>query len=54
MTDVEVEASGHVVTIRLNRPARRNAVTTAMYAQLADEFGKADAAAEARSVRSGA
>ncbi len=38
---------GHVVAITLDPAERRNAVTTAMYAQLADEFGKADAAAEA-------
>ncbi len=45
MSDVEVWSDGDVVTIRLNRPHKRNAITTAMYAQLADELGKADGAA---------
>ena len=45
MTDVEVEASGDVVTIRLNRPAKRNAITTAMYARLAEELRRANDAA---------
>ena len=45
MTDVEVETAGDGVTIRLNRPAKRNAITTAMYAQLADELGRANDAA---------
>lgn len=45
MSDLEVSADGDVVTLRLNRPAKRNAITTAMYAQLADELAKADGAA---------
>lgn len=38
MTEIEVSADGDVVTIRLNRPEKRNAITTAMYARLADEL----------------
>lgn len=45
MSDLEVLADGDVVTIRLNRPQKRNAITTAMYAQLAEELTKADDAA---------
>jgi enoyl-CoA hydratase/carnithine racemase len=45
MTDLQITADGDVVTIRFNRPEKRNAITTAMYAQLADELRKADEAA---------
>lgn len=43
MTDNQVEAfrAGDVLTIRLNRPEKRNAITTAMYVRLADEFERA-------------
>jgi enoyl-CoA hydratase/carnithine racemase len=44
MSDVEVLRTDDVLTIRLNRPAKRNAITTAMYAHLADELADADAA----------
>ncbi len=45
VTVIEVIAAGDVVTIRLNRPEKRNAITTAMYAQLADELAKTEGAA---------
>jgi enoyl-CoA hydratase/carnithine racemase len=45
MSDLEVLADGDVVTIRFNRPEKRNAITTAMYAQLAEALTKADDAA---------
>jgi enoyl-CoA hydratase/carnithine racemase len=47
MNEIEVVRTGDVVTIRLNRPEKRNAITTAMYAHLADELGKTDGAAVA-------
>ncbi len=53
-TDIEVVADGEVVTIRLDRPEKRNAITTAMYARLADEFSKADADGAAVVVLTGA
>ena len=34
--DVEVDSADGVVTIRFNRPAKRNAMTSAMYATIAD------------------
>ena len=45
MNEIEVISDGDVVTIRLNRPEKRNAITTAMYAQLADALAKTDGAA---------
>jgi len=45
MSLIEVVRTDDVVTIRLNRPEKRNAITTAMYAQLADELAKTDGAA---------
>ncbi len=53
-SDIEVERVGDVVTIRFNRPEKRNAITTAMYAQLADELGQADADGAAVVVLTGA
>lgn len=44
-SDLQVSAEGDVVTIRFNRPEKRNAITTAMYAQLADELAEAEGAA---------
>lgn len=45
---VRVERDGGVLSITLGRPERRNAITVAMYAALADAF---ESAAEDRSVR---
>jgi len=45
MNEIQVVRTDDVVTIRLNRPEKRNAITTAMYAQLADELAKTDGAA---------
>lgn len=44
-TDIEVSTQHDVVTIRLNRPAKRNAITMAMYATLADALTDAADAA---------
>jgi enoyl-CoA hydratase/carnithine racemase len=54
VADVEVVAAGDVVTIRLNRPEKRNAITAAMYARLAAELTAADAAGAAVVVLAGA
>jgi enoyl-CoA hydratase/carnithine racemase len=43
MSELEVLRTDDVLTIRLNRPEKRNAITTAMYARLADELAAADA-----------
>ncbi|MFC4945161.1 enoyl-CoA hydratase-related protein [Pseudonocardia sp. GCM10023141] len=58
-TDIEVSTvdgpdQHGVVTIRLNRPVKRNAVTSAMYAQLADALAAADRAEAAAVVLTGA
>lgn len=45
---VRVERDGDVLALTLNRPERRNAITIAMYAALADAFERA---AEDRSIR---
>jgi enoyl-CoA hydratase/carnithine racemase len=42
MSDVEIEQADGVVTIRLNRPTKRNAVTSAMYATIADALEAAN------------
>ena len=36
MSDIDVDVDRPVATIRFTRPAKRNAITTAMYAELAD------------------
>jgi enoyl-CoA hydratase/carnithine racemase len=45
VSDVEVGHDGPVTTIRLNRPAKRNALTSAMYATLARALDEAADAA---------
>lgn len=52
--DIQVVRAGEVVTIRLNRPEKRNAITMAMYARLADELDAADAGGAAVVVLTGA
>ncbi|MEZ0365824.1 enoyl-CoA hydratase-related protein [Mycobacterium sp. pUA109] len=54
MAEVEVSTSGDVVTIRLNRPDKRNAITAAMYTTLADALIAAEASAAAVVVLTGA
>lgn len=54
MADIEVSTDDDVVTIRLNRPTKRNAITSAMYATLAEELGAADRAGAAVVVLTGA
>lgn len=38
---IVVETAGGVMTLRMNRPEKKNALTSAMYAQLADALGTA-------------
>jgi enoyl-CoA hydratase/carnithine racemase len=48
--DVEVLAEPGIRTLRLSRPAKRNAITSAMYAALADALRAADADEDVRVV----
>src|SRR4249920_2765200 len=41
MADIITEQSGSILRIELNRPAKRNAMTSGMYAALADIFNDA-------------
>src|SRR5436853_1417033 len=41
MSDILTECSGNILRIQLNRPARKNAMTVAMYSTLADLFNAA-------------
>lgn len=43
MTEIKVSSDGPVTDVRIDRPARRNALTVAMYAALADAFEAAAA-----------
>src|SRR5882757_11160131 len=49
-SDVEVRTAPGVRTVRLTRPAKRNAITSAMYAALADALRAADADDDVRVV----
>lgn len=44
MSDIEIARSGGVQTIRLNRAPKKNALTSAMYAAMADAIETGDAA----------
>ena len=50
MTDILMDASAGVTTITLNRVAKKNSLTTAMYSALADAFTQAQADATVRVV----
>lgn len=50
MEDILVTVSGPVMELRLNRPDKKNAITVAMYAALADAFEQAAAAPAIRVV----
>jgi len=51
MTDhVQTEAAGGVLTVRINRPDKRNAITQDMYRALGDALGGAEADASVRVV----
>ncbi len=42
MEEILTELSGNVLRVQLNRPAKKNAMTLAMYAALAEELDRAD------------
>jgi enoyl-CoA hydratase/carnithine racemase len=42
MEEIITELSGSVLRVQLNRPAKKNAMTLAMYASLAEELDRAD------------
>ena len=48
MSDILATRRGAVQALGFNRPARRNAITAAMYAELAGQIDAAEAAAEVR------
>src|SRR5262244_975424 len=41
MSDINTERSGGILRVELNRPAKKNAMTAAMYTSLAEIFGDA-------------
>jgi enoyl-CoA hydratase/carnithine racemase len=41
MSDINTERSGSILRVELNRPAKKNAMTAAMYTSLAEIFGDA-------------
>ena len=41
MSDINTERSGGILRVELNRPAKKNAMTAAMYTGLAEIFGDA-------------
>ncbi len=50
MEEIISELSGKVLRVQLNRPAKKNAMTLAMYAALAEELDRADKNEEVRVV----
>ena len=50
MPDCLVDKDGHVLTVTLNRPQRRNAMTLAMFARLADAWDMVDKDLEIRAI----
>ena len=51
MTDaIELQREGGLLTLRLNRPDKKNALTRAMYARLADALSEADGDPEINAV----
>ena len=41
MTDILTERSGSILRVTLNRPAKKNAMTSSMYVSLAEVFNNA-------------
>src|SRR5215470_6008007 len=50
MSDINTERSGSILQVELNRPAKKNALTAAMYTRLADIFNEAAKEEETRVV----
>jgi enoyl-CoA hydratase/carnithine racemase len=50
MSEVVVERSERILRIRLNRPAKKNALTTGMYRAFADALRSAESDADVRSI----
>src|SRR6185369_13599181 len=50
MSDIQIARDGGVLEIRFNRPAKKNAITNAMYGAMADAFESAAADADVRAV----
>jgi enoyl-CoA hydratase/carnithine racemase len=50
MSDIEIKRDGGVLEIRFNRPAKKNAITNAMYGAMADALEGAAIDAEVRAV----
>ena len=50
MSDINTERSGSILRVELNRPAKKNALTAAMYTRLADIFNEAAKDEETRVV----
>ena len=50
MSDIVAEYSGSILDLQLNRPAKKNAVTSSMYVTLADQLNKAAADEQIRVV----
>lgn len=48
--DLQITQHDRVLTIRMNRPARKNALTRAMYSQMAEALQQADADPQIRAV----
>ena len=42
LTDILTESREHILRIKINRPQKKNALTIAMYATLADAISRAD------------
>jgi enoyl-CoA hydratase/carnithine racemase len=53
MEEIITELSGNVLRVQFNRPSKKNAMTVAMYAALAEELDRADKNDDVR-VRAGA
>ncbi len=50
MSDIKIERNGGVLEIRFNRPAKKNAITNAMYGEMADALEAGGADADTRAV----
>jgi enoyl-CoA hydratase/carnithine racemase len=49
-TEIETESREHILRIKINRPEKKNALTRAMYASMADAISRADDDSDIRAV----